>query len=403
MHIIGGGMSGMLMGYYLKQKGIDFTLYEIKSKIGGLLQTVQTPYGIAEAAANGFVWNQEMQQICDTLKVKIIAADAAAKKRFFYTKGSLKTQPVSKLALLNALRKMVFNPHKKFETVLDFAQYYLDDEATYHLLEPALGGIYAAPIKDLSFALVMSFINQNKNIGRQLIQKAMSMSAESKGTQGFDGGWATFNKAMVSYLKAHIKFNASVPSIALNENYIFTTPAHITKNYFTQVATTCHALSMIKYQKTLSVTLFYNKSQLSSMPIGFGCLVPRSEKMASLGVLFNHCIFPANYTKNYASFTFIINPDFYHIYKNYNDSELTTKLNDELKLIIKLPLTPSLCKRFEHDNGIPLYAPHLENQLSQLRKDFFYMNGFAIFGNYTGAISIRNMAESARLFVASNF
>jgi hypothetical protein len=84
-------------------------------------------------------------------------------------------------------------------------------------------------------------------------------------------------------------------------------------------------------------------------------------------------------------------------------SELMEKLNTELETITKLKLNPIYCERFEHTNGIPLYSPQLNQQLQQIKKDMLHMDGMAIFGNYTGAISLRAMAESASMFVNHNF
>ena len=51
--------------------------------------------------------------------------------------------------------------------------------------------------------------------------------------------------------------------------------------------------------------------------------------------------------------------------------------------------------------AIPLYSVTLSNHLNQLKDDFAHLDGLGIFGNYTGKLSIRNMAESAHTFVES--
>ena len=54
--IIGGGIAGLLLGFYLKKAGVSFHIYEKTERAGGLLQTKKTRFGIAEGAANGVLW-----------------------------------------------------------------------------------------------------------------------------------------------------------------------------------------------------------------------------------------------------------------------------------------------------------------------------------------------------------
>src|SRR5688572_27012153 len=66
--IVGGGITGLATAYYLSRTGVDYTLYEASSRLGGMLKTevVSTPNGdfLAECGPDGYLstkpWASEL-------------------------------------------------------------------------------------------------------------------------------------------------------------------------------------------------------------------------------------------------------------------------------------------------------------------------------------------------------
>ena len=62
VHIIGAGVSGLLMAYYLKKAGHNVTVFE-KERVGGKIQTKHTEAGPAEKAANAIYTSPEALEL----------------------------------------------------------------------------------------------------------------------------------------------------------------------------------------------------------------------------------------------------------------------------------------------------------------------------------------------------
>ena len=46
INIIGGGISGLALGFFAKRAGFDFTIYESSQICGGVISTQKTPFGL---------------------------------------------------------------------------------------------------------------------------------------------------------------------------------------------------------------------------------------------------------------------------------------------------------------------------------------------------------------------
>jgi len=51
--IVGGGLAGLSLAYFLQQEGIDFTLYEASDRVGGRVQTIYDGFGKGQLLENG--------------------------------------------------------------------------------------------------------------------------------------------------------------------------------------------------------------------------------------------------------------------------------------------------------------------------------------------------------------
>lgn len=121
--------------------------------------------------------------------------------------------------------------------------------------------------------------------------------------------------------------------------------------------------------------------------------------MQLLGVLFNHDIFPDNTKAGYASFTCIFKEDPFATdlrYLHQPDEDLIAMVLQEFGTLFPGCGSPVHSYVDRWRQGIPLYTPQhyanllaLEEQLPQL------FPNWRLFGNYTGQISVRGMAQEA--------
>lgn len=411
--VIGGGIAGLMLGFFLKKKGVKFKLIEQSNELGGLLKSHKSDYGLAEQAANGFIWCAEMQEICDDLGITIELPRQISKARYLVRDRKLKKFPLTAFETVKMVGKMML-PHPPAKTIADFGEQYFGKAFNQQLLEPAFAGIYGADIRDLSFPGAVSSLANILNrssllplammkmrFSPQTKQKA-SKKRQTSGTHGFKNGMSEFVDALSHHLKDDIELNVDGRSLKdTKDNLIITTPAYVASDFFEGSIKTI--LDKVHYTPIITTTVFFKRSALGQFKEGFGCLIPRNENLQLLGVLFNSCIFEHRVVdETIISLTCIMRD-------NSEDRTLFQKLDLDIKnLVVKeldtlfdISENPLDYHVFRWEKGIPLYSPSLYEswfELDELLKTK-HPNRH-LFGNYTGQISVRGMSQSAHKAVS---
>lgn len=404
--IIGAGISGLLLGFYLKSANVAFKIIEQSDRSGGLLGTSTHKQGISEHAANGFIWCPEIQHLCDKLGITIQKPKSVSKARYLVRDKQLKKMPLSYPELFGAIGSLILPHPQKCATIKDFGHQFLGAKMTRQILEPAFAGIYGADIAKLSLpgALtpVAKLLNKSSNIPFALLKNKFSTPANEQkkrqsGTHGFAGGM----KELVNALTAHLSQDIAYQEDGLKykdstDEVIVTTPAYVAASFFDGELK--EILNSVEYTSIISCTLFFKKEDLKSFKEGFGCLIPRNEGLTILGVLFNSCIFDHRvFDDQYISLTCILRDDTAdrRIFEML-DIDIKSMIVKELDTLFDIRANPLDYGIYRWPKGIPLYSPKLYNdwfRIDELLKTK-YQNRH-LFGNYTGEISIRGMCQMA--------
>lgn len=407
LQIIGGGIAGLMAGITLQERGIDVRVYEKQSQAGGLIQTRSTGYGQVEGAANGFLWCAEMQQLADWVGATVVKPGAGANARYIVRNGKLKRFPLYNWEVLRLLGRLLVPHRGPFTTVAEFGEAYLGRTATYEVLAPALGGIYGADITQLSFPAALPMLARALDnsswlplgFWRYKGQQPKQPSSARKGTHSFKGGMGAFVSAMVNHLGEQIQLNTDgLEVVDRQAPVMITAPAYVAARYFGDHPI-ADLLRATPYTPITSVKLVFAATAIPGYRPGFGCLIPRSEGKALLGILFNHDIFPDQTEEGYFSFTAIMRDDPFASempIQQQTDTALVDLVCREMNDLIPLEDKPIYTHVDRYSQGIPLYTPaHFTNLFdidNLLRTDF---PNVRLFGNYTGEISVRGMAQMA--------
>lgn len=407
LQIIGAGIAGLMAGVTLLERGIDVKVYEQQSQAGGLIQTRFTGYGQVEEAANGFLWCGEMQQLADWVGATVVPPGDMAKARYIVRNGKLKRFPLYNWEVLRLLGRLMVPHRGPFTTVADFGEAYLGRTATYQVLAPALGGIYGADIKQLSFPAALPMLAGVLDASSWLPlgfwrykgQQPKKTGSRRKGTHSFEGGMGAFVSAMVAHLGEQVHMNTDgLQVVDRQAPLMITAPSYVAARYFGDHPI-ADMLRATPYTPITSVKLVFATTAIPRYRPGFGCLIARNEGMALLGILFNHDIFPAQTDEGYYSFTAIMRDDPFaseRPIQEQTDEALVDLVCKEMNALIPLEDKPLYTHVDRYNKGIPLYTPaHFTNLFEIdkiLRTDF---PNVRLFGNYTGEISVRGMAQTA--------
>ena len=171
--IVGGGISGLAAAYYLGRSGIRCTLFERRSRLGGLIRTEVVDGCLVEAGPDS--WLAEKAWMLDLIRElglgdQVVGSRDERKRVFVVRNGRLVAIPESmrlfapakpwqlastRLLSLDGKARFAaewFRRPRAFDerSVADFVLDHFGSEALEYLAQPMLAGIYGSPPDRLS-------------------------------------------------------------------------------------------------------------------------------------------------------------------------------------------------------------------------------------------------------------
>jgi protoporphyrinogen oxidase len=251
-------------------------------------------------------------------------------------------------------------------------------------------------------------VRKRKNAASGLRYAASGKTA--RGTHAFAGGMQTLLDALAEHLAPHIHYGVDASDLdppSAQAPVLACLPAHAAANYAAQLPSgeaLAKELRAVHYLPMISVTVYYAAGSLPDYRPGFGCLIPAEENFRILGVLHNHGIFEGRLAGEAAySLTAILRDEDAHghagPWRDRTDAALITAVAEDIARLYAGAKQPAPLHAAVHrwPQGIPLYSPALSAawpRMDQRLRDAH--PGLALFGNYTGQIALRGMAEAAR-------
>ncbi|CAN5237967.1 protoporphyrinogen oxidase [soil metagenome] len=375
--IIGGGISGLVAAFLLKNKGFEVTLFEKSERVGGNIQTVKIEDFLIEYAPNSLLKSPRLVDLIRELKLdaEVLAANEANKKRYVLQNGKLKSLPMSVVKMatddyfsLKARLRLLKEPFvrtksSESESVAEFFERRLGREIVERAADPFLAGIYAGNPENLSVKAAFPRLYEfEKNYGSLFVgslrSKAEKADKDFPRTFSFENGVQTLTDKLAENLGESVKMNTEVLQITklFDEKWLFktdfdeqifdaliiSTPAESAAKLIENLDTNLsEQLKNIYYPPIAMVFFGVKKENLAQNLDGFGFLVPSLEKRKILGTIWNSAVF-----ENRA-------PDGYHLLTNFvggaRNAELFERTDEELFEIVYQELKDILGLRFKPD------------------------------------------------------
>lgn len=437
--IIGAGITGLTIAYYLQKKGKKVCLIERNAHSGGVISSRQEHGFLYETGPNtGVLSNPELVQLFDDLSAdcKLVTANPDSKKRWILKNVKWHSLPTGffsaistplfsfgdKLRVLGEpFRKPGINPD---ESVADIVRRRLGKSFLDYAINPFISGIYAGNPEQLitRFALPKLY-NLEQTYGsfiKGAIKKAKEPKSDlekraTKEVFSAAGGLQSVINALVNSIGTeNILLNSK--DVRVNKSAeLFSTSFLHEKNFLeinSKILITTVGgyvlpdlldfipkndtlpISEMPYAKVIQVVAGYKK--WTGKPLNaYGGLIPEKENRKALGILFPSSIFAGRAPDGGALLSVFMGginkPEMFDM----TDDNVKALVLNEINELLNLKSEPDMLRFFRYRHAIPQYDHTSENRLNAIVSIQNKYPGLILAGNVRDGIGIADRVKQA--------
>ena len=439
--IIGAGLTGLTIAFYLKKAGIDFRIIEKSGKTGGVIQTVSEQGFVYETGPNtGVVSHPEMTEIFEDLngKCQLEIADPSAKRRLIWKNRMWHALPSG---LFSAIGTPLFSWYDKFrilgepwrkkgtdpdEKLAEMVKRRMGQSYLDYAVDPFISGIYAGdPAKLVTRYAMPKLYTLEQDYG-SFIKGAMKKAKLTKTERDKKATREVFSaKGGLGKMIEALTEAIGPENILLN---VQNTIAQATSNGFkiqattekqlinietNHLITTCggYALSdllpflneeelkpfnELNYAAVTQVLLGFKRWNGMSLK-AFGGLVPGKENKNILGVLFTSSFFEGRAPEGGALLSVFMGgikrPDIIRM----NDEEIRSLLDRELpRMLGDRNLKPDMVRICRYPKAIPQYTEITGKRYETIHNLQEKYAGLILAGNIRDGIGMADRVKQGR-------
>ncbi len=399
--VVGAGIGGLLIAHRLAELGFEVEIVDAENRVGGLIQTADTPYGLTESAAHSIRAHEDIQKYFEKLGLRLLPLNEWARARYIFREGKRRKFPLRFLEIIRTLlRAYLVLSNARIKTLEDWCLRHLGKPALEYGLNPFIRGVYAARPAELNLDMVFPSlrVQPGHSLFSQLVFKRRKKSPRAQ-ICVIEGGTEQLIKGLRQKLESlGVVIRLGHPQIELptDTNIVLSVPtlsmAQMLRSTDVQSA---QALEGVPYSPLVSVTVFVSDSELGDhSPQGVGVLIPEKEGGECLGVLFNSASFLGRSKKGFQSFTFMYGGTAHPEVLSWKDSEFAESIskNFERLFLIRPRLQSIAVHRWPR--AIPIYGDALQLAWNSLLQGWCLQRGHVVFSNCSGQVSIRGMIET---------
>lgn len=379
--IIGAGISGLLAGFYLKKNGYKVKILEKQKRIGGIIKTHNTEFGMVQEGPHLVRTNLAFLNLLQELNINI--ETIKSKKKQFLVKDKVVKSPFNLIDLTQALFKTSFRKAKaEYKNSNDFFTYHFGAKFANKIFSAMANGIYGDDLQKLNpkIAFAIFFPPTGDSVLKHLIAKKKAENFKPSIIAPKNGFNELIEKLGV-YLKDEIEIKAEIDNLDFEDNLILATPAYVSSQLLEPVDTKLATmLSQVTYTALSSCTVFLEKASMIIQPQAIGIL--NSQNADFLGCLYNSASF-SNRVKN-ASIESVT------LMFKIGVTDATIKKYLRLLFGSKIKILDII--RFDYPQAIPLYDDALARVIAG--EFSFTKKGGMLFANYAGELSLAALCKA---------
>lgn len=444
--VVGGGISGLATAYMLREKArangveLEITLLEKELRVGGKIWSIKDEGYLCEWGPNGFLDSKpQTLDLCRQLGAadSLLRSNDNARKRYIYSDGILHSLPENGMSFLKskliswqgkfrlAMEPFAAKaPEGVDETLAAFARRRLGDEALRKLIAPMVSGIFAGDPETMSLkscfpriaeleseygSLIMAMIKLAKKKKQEIAEGKSVASAAGPGgiLTSFRDGIQTLTDILAEKLgnavvtrQAALKvskagssrYRVETESSELEADVVvLATPADVSAGLLPEFDPFInHVLQTIPYASLTVVCFGYERTKIRHDLNGFGYLIPKEDRMNTLGTLWDSSIFAQRAPAGKLLLRSMLGGASFPKHINLSDAEVNSRVQEDLKKTMGIKAPPSFVRIFRHEKAIPQYTVGHGERLSNLTEKLKEHPGLYLTGNAYRGIGLND-------------
>ena len=453
--VIGGGITGLVCAYRLRQRGVPVLLLEAGAQPGGMVNTVEKNGFLFEAGPQVPRFPSALWQLVLELGLEpdFVPGDSRV-PRYILKNGRLHRAPLSPMAFLSTrligmgskirlltepLRRS--HPSSGEESLADFVRRKFDADVLDYLVDPFISAVFGGDAEKMGVASAFPFLerwdrdgsllagairSQKRGTGadsgeqaaRQMHRSASMGVTDSLPTLGnFRSGLAAIPNKLAERLGDSVRVGSRAESIEpipsaegrgsewrvrlKDDKYLEATqiviaaPAYEAARLLTTVAPSLsRALAKISYAPVAVVSSGYERSQLGHPLDGFGVLIPRREKLNTIFQVWNSSLLPGRAPANKVLVTSYAGGAANPRFVEKDEDEIARTVEAEMAGVLGITGAPSDRVVWKHAQAFPQYNVGHAQTVVEIRKSAEALQGVHLAGNYLEGRSLGDCVES---------
>jgi oxygen-dependent protoporphyrinogen oxidase len=436
--VIGGGISGLVCAWRLRQRGLPVTLLERSPQFGGVIGAVEKDGFLFESGPQSFAGTPEMMALVIELRLEseLVRADPRA-PRYIFLNGRLVPAPLNPPALLSSSliswgtkARLLAEPLSRSrppasdESIAAFVRRKFGEDLLANLVAPFVSGVYAGDPERLSLRSAFPAVHKLEEESGSVLRGAMKSRSKEGGRPlscNFRHGVRTLVNALAQQLasSAHsasevamvrrqadtsgfavASVHDGVPQPLACSAIVVATPTQQAARLLAGVNPAfADLLLKIEYVGVAQISAGYRHAQLSDPfaqnPQGFGVLIPRTEGIRLLGVVFNSFLFSGRAPEKMVRFTSFVGGATDPGICKLSDEKIAEIACADVAKVLGMNGAPVIEYISKWDRALPQYNLGYGRIIDGLKKLCEETPGVFLAGNYLSGPSVGSCVEQS--------
>lgn len=428
--IIGAGISGLSLAYYLQKLGIPYDLFEADAEVGGNMRSVRVHEYLLELGPNSVQASPELDELIRELKLEHQVQPAAevSANRYVLRNGRYQKLPATPFSLLSnnffswktkyrILQEKDIPPADyDYETITQFFERRFGPDVVGYAVNPFVTGMYAGDPDRLLLhktfpqlkaleqnhgSVLKGLVKEQKNAGRrQVYSFKRGMSALPLAIADKLISLHTEHRVeMITRSQGKYIISCTSPGDHSTDEYnllVLALPAHqaadLLQYTFPGMAA---ALQNVHYPPLAVVHSAYNRRDVGNKLNGFGVLHPHQEGAFTAGSIWSSSLFEGRCRPHEVLFTTFVGGVQSAQHAHTERTRLMQQVHQELCLLHGISAEKP---NFQHAHlwrhSIPQYDLYIEDA-HQMAHDL-EAEGMFVAANWLAGVSVPSCIRNAK-------